>query len=42
MWRPQAAFVCGGAHYLKEIFFKVKEILLSVRCKYAIIIKVVH
>jgi len=28
---------CGGPQYLKEILFKVKEILLSASCKYVII-----
>ena len=38
--------LCGGPQYLKEIFFKVKEVLLyyllSLICKYVSISKFVH
>jgi len=34
--------LCGGPQYFKDILFKVKEMLLSVSCKYVIVSEVVH
>jgi len=42
MWRAPGQPLCGGTQYLKEILFKVKEIILSVSCICVIISKVLH